>query len=73
MKTKDINWYNEQIESIRKRKRSLKMLQDPLLVKRIKKDLEREKRSVKRAEKQTVDKFIKGEIEKHLKSQKGHR
>lgn len=67
MKTKDINWYNEQIRSIKKRKRSLKMLQDPLMVKRIKKDLEREKRAAKRAEKQTIEKFIKEEINKFKK------
>lgn len=67
MKVKDIDWYNEKIQDIKKRKRSLKMLQDPSLIKKIKKDLEREKRSAKRAEKQNVKNHIKNEIENYGK------
>ena len=63
MKTKDIFWYDEKIQDIKKRKRSLKMLEDPSLKKKIRKDLEREKRSAKHAMKQNVNKIIKQEIE----------
>jgi hypothetical protein len=57
--------YDERIQSIKKRKRSLKMLQDPDMIKRIKKDLEREKRSAKRGEKSKLDIYIKEEINKY--------
>lgn len=43
--------YEEHIQDIKRRKRSLKMLQDPNLIKKIKSDLTREKRSAKRSEK----------------------
>lgn len=66
-KDKDIDWYNEQIQSIKKRKRSLKLLQDPWMIKKIKKDLEREKRIAKHAEKQTVKKHIKEEVDNYGK------
>lgn len=62
-KDKDINWLNDKIQDIKKRKRSLEMLIDPDLKKKIRKDLKREYRSAKHAEKQTVTKFIKNEIE----------
>jgi len=67
MKVKDINWMNDKIQDIKKRKRKLKILQDPDMRKRIKKDLKVEYRSVKRAEKQNIDKYIKDEIEKYGK------
>jgi hypothetical protein len=67
MKTKDINWLNDKIEDIKKRKRNLKMLIDPEMKKKIRKDLKIEYRSVKRSNKQSVDKFIKDEIEKYGK------
>lgn len=67
MKDKDINWMNDKIQDIKKRKRKLKILQDPDMRKRIKKDLKVEYRSVKRAEKQNIDKYIKDEIEKYGK------
>jgi len=67
MKTKDIDWLNDKIQDIKKRKRSLKMLIDPEMKKKIRKDLKREYRSAKRANKQSVDKFIKDEIEKYGK------
>lgn len=65
MKNKDINWLNDKIQDIKKRKRSLEMLQDPELKKKIRKDLKREYRAVKRSEKQNVEKQIKEEINKH--------
>lgn len=61
MKDKDINWYNEKIQDIKKRKRSLRHIQDPTIVKKIKKDLEREKRGAKRAEKQNLSNWLKNE------------
>jgi len=54
---------NKKIQDIKKRKRSLEMLIDPDLKKKIRKDLKREYRSVKHSEKQTIAKFIKNEIE----------
>jgi|GEM_PF-5167109 len=68
-KDKDINWLNDKIQDIKKRKRNLAMLIDPEMKKKIRKDLKREYRSVKRANKQTVTKFIKDEIE-DLKNKK---
>lgn len=59
--------YDEKIQSIKKRKRSLKMLQDPNMIKKIKKDLEREKRSAKRGDKNNIKKYIKDQIEKYGK------
>jgi hypothetical protein len=64
MKTKDTNWYNQKIESIRKRKRKLYLVEDPRVRKRIKEDLKREQRGVKRAERQYVDKLINEEVDK---------
>lgn len=65
MKNKDINWLNDKIQDIKKRKRNLGMLQDPELKKKIKKDLKREYRAVKRSEKQNIEKHIKDEINKY--------
>ena len=62
MKNKDIKWLDNKIQSIKKRKRSLKMLIDPNLVKKIKKDLKREYRSIKRSEKNQLKKFIEQEL-----------
>lgn len=66
-KEKDIIWYNEKIQSIKKRKRNLKLLQDPNMIKKIKKDLEREKRNAKHAMKQNVRKYIKEQIDSYGK------
>ena len=49
MKVKDIKWLENKIEDIKKRKRNLKYIQDPSVVKKIKKDLKREYRSAKRS------------------------
>ena len=48
---KNEEWLLDKIQDIKKRKRSLKQLNDPLLKKKIKKDLKTEYRSVKRSEK----------------------
>ena len=58
MKDKDSKWYDEKIKDIKKRKRQLKNIQEPSLVKKMKKDLKREQRGAKRAEKQYVEKYI---------------
>lgn len=62
MKNKDINWYNQKIESIKKRKRKLKVIEDPKMRKRIKADLKREQRGAKRAERNNLKKWIENEI-----------
>jgi len=56
------NSYEDKIKDIKKRKRALKFVQDPKMVKKIKKDLEREKRSVKRSEKNELREWIKNKI-----------
>jgi len=63
MKTKDINWYEEKVESIRKRKRNLHKVEDPKMRKKIKADLKREQRGAKRSEKNSLKIWIKNEIE----------
>jgi len=63
MKTKDVNWVDEKIQDIKRRKRRLKLLQDPELVKKSKRDLKREYRGVKRSEKNFLREWIKNEIE----------
>ncbi len=62
MKAKDIKWLENKIEDIKKRKRNLKYIQDPSIVKKIKKDLKREYRSAKRSEKNELNEWIKKEI-----------
>lgn len=62
MKTKDINWYEDKVESIRKRKRNLHKIEDPKLRKKIKADLKREQRGAKRSEKNSLKNWIKKEI-----------
>ncbi len=59
--------YDDKIQSIKKRKRSLKMLQDPDMIKRIKKDLTREKRNAKHSDKNKLNEWIKEEIKKYKK------
>jgi len=64
MKTKDINWYNEKLQSIKKRKRIVTEIEDPRVRKRLKDDLKREQRGAKRAEKQHLKKWIDEQIKK---------
>ncbi len=63
MKTKDVNWVAEKIQDIKRRKRKLKLLQDPELVKKSKRDLKREYRGIKRSEKNFLREWIKNEIQ----------
>lgn len=71
MKTKEYDierlGYEEKIQSIKKRKRSLKMLQDPEMIKRIKKDLKREQRSAKHSEKNELREWLKEEVKNFKK------
>ena len=59
--------YDERIQSIKKRKRSLKMLQDPDMIKRIKKDLAKEKRSAKHSDKNNLKEWLKEEVKNYKK------
>jgi hypothetical protein len=62
MKTKDIAWYEQKLESIKKRKRKVYLIEDPKVRKRIKADLKREQRGAKRTEKNSLKKWINNEI-----------
>lgn len=62
MKTKDIAWYNQKLDSIKKRKRKVHLIQEPNVRKRIKADLKREQRGAKRSEKNSLKKWIEDEI-----------
>lgn len=61
MKEKDMDWFEEKVQDIKKRKRALRHVQDASIVKKMKKDLKREYRSAKHAEKNEVKKRIKRE------------
>jgi|LauGreDrversion4_2_1035121.scaffolds.fasta_scaffold527631_2 hypothetical protein len=56
--------YEEKVQSIKKRKRALRFIQDPNMVKKIKKDLKREQRGAKRSEKHELREWIKNELNK---------
>ena len=62
MKTKDIAWYEQKLESIKKRKRKVRLIEDPKMRKKIKADLKREQRGAKRSEKNSLKKWIDNEI-----------
>ena len=62
MKTKDIAWYEQKVESIKKRKRKLHLIEDPKMRKKIKADLKREQRGAKRSEKNSLKKWMVNEI-----------
>jgi len=62
MKTKDIAWYDQKLDSIKKRKRKVYLIEDPKVRKRIKADLKREQRGAKRTEKNSLKKWINNEI-----------
>jgi hypothetical protein len=55
--------YEEKVQSIKKRKRALRFIQDPNMVKKIKKDLKREQRAAKRSDRNKLNIYIKNEIE----------
>ncbi len=62
MKTKDIDWYENKVQDIKKRKRSLRHVQDSGVVKKIKKDLKSEQGAAKRSEKMNLKNWINEEI-----------
>jgi hypothetical protein len=51
---KDVNWLLDKIEEIKTKKRALKWIEDPNLVKKMKADLKREYRGAKRSEKNSL-------------------
>lgn len=65
MKTKDIAWYEDKVESIRKRKKFVHRIEDPKMRKKLKADLKREQRAAKRAERNNNNIYIKNEIENY--------
>jgi hypothetical protein len=71
MKTKEFDIersvYDEKIQDIKKKKRSLKKLQDPEMIKRIKKDLKREQRNAKHSEKNELREWLKDEVRNYKK------
>lgn len=64
MKTKDSDWYEQQVESIRKRKRKLHYIIEPKVRKRMKADLKREQRGAKRSEKNSLKSWIDRDIQR---------
>lgn len=62
MKAKDDIWYEQKIESIKKRKRKLHLILEPSMRKRIKEDLKREQRGAKRSNKNSIKTWINNEI-----------
>ncbi len=62
MKTKDIAWYDQKLESIKKRKRKVYLIDDSKTRKRIKADLKREQRGAKRSVRNSLKEWIKKEI-----------
>jgi hypothetical protein len=62
MKTKDIAWYNQKLETIKKRKRKVHLIEEPKARKRVKADLKREQRGAKRTVKHSLKKWIQNEI-----------
>jgi hypothetical protein len=65
MNTKNNDWLQDKIVDIKKRKRSLRHIQDSGLVKKMKKDLKKEYRNAKHAEKNELKKWIKEELNKN--------
>ena len=62
MKTKDNDWYDKKLESIKKRKRKVYLIEDPNMRRKIKADLKREQRGAKRTVKNSLKKWIDCEI-----------
>ena len=57
--------YDDKVEEIRKKKRQLRNIQEPGLVKKMKKDLKTEQRAAKRSERQELKNYIKGQIDNY--------
>lgn len=70
MKYKDNDWYQDKVQDIKKRKRQLHVIQDPELVKKMKKDLKREQRAAKRAERRNINIYIEKEINEYYERNK---
>lgn len=62
MKHKDIDWLNNKIQSIKKRKRSISKYTEPSIKKKIKEDLKKEYRSSKHSEKNSLKEWLKEQI-----------
>ncbi len=57
--------YDDKVEEIRKKKRQLRNIQEPGLVKKMKRDLKAEQRAAKRSEKNSLKNYIKGHHHNH--------
>ena len=57
--------YDDKVEEIRKKKRQLRNIQEPGLVKKMKRDLKTEQRAAKRSEKNSLKNYIKGQIDNY--------
>jgi hypothetical protein len=57
--------YDDKVEEIRKEKRKLRDIQEPGLVKKIKKDLKVKQRAAKRSDNNNLRNYIKDEINKY--------
>ena len=57
--------YDKKVEEIRKKKRTLRNIQEPDLVKKIKKDLKVIQRGAKRHDKDELNKYLKDEVAKY--------
>jgi len=62
MNIKNQDWYQQELRSIKERKRKLRDLQDPFLRKKMRDDLKREQRRNKRSEKNNLKKWIDNEL-----------
>jgi len=61
--------YDDKVEEIRKEKRKLRDIQEPGLVKKIKKDLKVKQRAAKRSDNNNLRNYIKDEISKYGESE----
>ena len=61
--------YDDKVEEIRKKKRKLRDIQEPGLVKKIKKDLKVKQRAAKRSDNNNLRNYIKDEISKYGESE----
>lgn len=57
--------YDDKVEEIRKKKRKLRDIQEPGLVKKIKRDLKTEQRAAKRSDKNDLKKYLKDQIDNY--------
>jgi Zn-dependent M32 family carboxypeptidase len=57
--------YEKKVQDIKKRKRSLRHVQDSKMVKKMKADLKREQRGIKRKDKHDLKNWLKEEVNKN--------